>query len=133
MPLLVSSTMSCKLLATSKRLLDPSRTHQSSGSARPVGCLPFIALLRYSLTGVSIGWPTAGSTYQSAVPGVDSAQTYWDKAICGALSWGVNVFFFEAFDEPWKPVSTGSDGSVADETHWGAWNSDRTSKYNYTC
>ncbi|RDW67014.1 glucan 1,3-beta-glucosidase [Coleophoma crateriformis] len=68
------------------------------------------------------GWPSAGSTYQNAVPDMTSAKTYWDKAICGILAWGVNVFFFEAFDEPWKPVSVGQDGSVADETHWGAWN-----------
>ncbi|RAL64973.1 hypothetical protein DID88_001563 [Monilinia fructigena] len=65
------------------------------------------------------GWPTAGSTYQSAVPGISSAQTFWKEAICGILDWGVSVFSFEAFDEPWKPLSTGQDGSVADETHWG--------------
>lgn len=29
----------------------------------------------------------------------------------------MNVLSFEAFDEPWKPVSTGADGFVADETH----------------
>jgi len=79
------------------------------------------------------GWPTAGSTYQSATPGVASAQTFWSNAVCGILDWGVNVFFFEAFDEPWKPLSTGADGSVADETHWGAWNSDRSKKYTTTC
>lgn len=49
------------------------------------------------------------------------------------MDWGVNVFSFEAFDEPWKPVSTGADGSVADETHWGVWNSDRSSKYSLSC
>ena len=32
------------------------------------------------------GWPTAGSTYQNAVPGVSSAQTFWSNAICVA-SW----------------------------------------------
>ncbi|KAB8296446.1 hypothetical protein EYC80_009187 [Monilinia laxa] len=79
------------------------------------------------------GWPTAGSTYQSAIPGISSAQTFWKEAICGILDWGVNVFSFEAFDEPWKPLSTGQDGSVADETHWGVWNSDRSSKYSLNC
>ncbi|QSZ37323.1 hypothetical protein DSL72_009421 [Monilinia vaccinii-corymbosi] len=79
------------------------------------------------------GWPTAGSTYQAAVPGISAAQTYWKEAICGIMDWGVNVFSFEAFDEPWKPVSTGADGSVADETHWGVWNSDRSSKYSLNC
>jgi glucan 1,3-beta-glucosidase len=80
-----------------------------------------------------IGWPTGGSVYQSAVPTTANAQTFWSHAICGILDWGVNVFSFEAFDEPWKPVSTGQDGSVADETHWGVWNSDRSSKYTLTC
>ncbi|KAF7899511.1 hypothetical protein EAF00_003847 [Botryotinia globosa] len=79
------------------------------------------------------GWPTAGSKYQNAVPGTSSAQTFWSEGICGIMDWGVNVFSFEAFDEPWKPVSTGADGSVADETHWGVWNSDRSSKYSLSC
>lgn len=80
-----------------------------------------------------VGWPTGGSNYGAAVPGVKAAQTFWSNAVCGMLDWGVNVFYFEAFDEPWKPVSTGDDGTVADETHWGAWNSDRSSKFDYTC
>lgn len=79
------------------------------------------------------GWPTDGSKYQAAVPGVQSAQTYWSTGVCGMLAWGVNVFSFEAFDEPWKPKSTGQDGNVADETHWGVFNADRTSKYDTKC
>lgn len=79
------------------------------------------------------GWPTAGTTYQNAVPSIASAQTFWSDAVCGMIDWGVNVFYFEAFDEPWKPLSTGADGSVADETHWGAWNGDRSSKFDYSC
>ncbi|OBT57239.1 hypothetical protein VE04_04668 [Pseudogymnoascus sp. 24MN13] len=74
------------------------------------------------------GWPTDGSKYQAAVPSLEGAKNYWKKAICGITAWGVNVFYFEAFDEPWKPKSIGQDGSVADETHWGAWNADRTPK-----
>lgn len=79
------------------------------------------------------GWPTGGSKYQAAVPGLDAAKQYWKKAICGITAWGVNVFYFEAFDEPWKPKSVGQDGSVADETHWGAWNGDRTAKFSLDC
>jgi len=79
------------------------------------------------------GWPTAGDNYEQAVPGTDSAKTFWQKGVCGILDWGVNVFFFEAFDETWKPVSVGQDGSVADETHWGAWNADRTAKWDISC
>jgi len=79
------------------------------------------------------GWPTAGNNYQQAVPGTNSAKTFWQKGVCGALDWGVNVFFFEAFDESWKPVSVGLDGTVADETHWGAWTADRTPKWDISC
>lgn len=79
------------------------------------------------------GWPTAGDKYQNAVPGLAGAKNFWTKAVCGALDWGVNVFYFEAFDEPWKPVSIGQDGSVADETHWGAWTADRKPKFATTC
>ncbi|KAG9234089.1 putative glucan 1,3-beta-glucosidase [Amylocarpus encephaloides] len=79
------------------------------------------------------GWPSDGHTYQSAVPGVKNAEAYWKSAICGILAWGVNVFAFEAFDEPWKPLSVGQDGSVADETHWGVWNSDRSEKFSVSC
>lgn len=79
------------------------------------------------------GWPTGGSKYQAAVPSVSGALNYWKKAICGITKWGVNAFYFEAFDEPWKPKSVGQDGSVADETHWGAFNADRTSKFSLDC
>jgi len=79
------------------------------------------------------GWPTAGTQYQSASPSISNAQTYWKSAVCGMRTWGVDVFSFEAFDEPWKPVSTGADGSVADETHWGVFNADRSTKYDTSC
>jgi glucan 1,3-beta-glucosidase len=49
------------------------------------------------------------------------------------IDWGFNVFFFEAFDEPWKPLSTGQDGNTADETHWGAMDVDRKAKYSLKC
>jgi glucan 1,3-beta-glucosidase len=80
-----------------------------------------------------IGWPTNGSRYEAATPSVSNAQTYWSTGICGILAWGVNVFSFEAFDEPWKPVSVGQNGQVADETHWGVFNADRSPKYKTTC
>jgi glucan 1,3-beta-glucosidase len=79
------------------------------------------------------GWPTAGTKYQNAVPGVDSATTFFSNGVCGIVDWGFNIFFFEAFDEPWKPVSIGQDGSTADETHWGAMKADRSTKYSLKC
>lgn len=74
-----------------------------------------------------------GTDYGSAKAGTTNAQTFFSKAVCAALDWGFNVFYFEAFDEPWKPASKGLDGSSADETHWGAFNSDRSAKFPLTC
>jgi len=79
------------------------------------------------------GWPTAGSKYQNAVPGIDNANTFYSQGLCGIIDWGFNAFFFEAFDETWKPVSVGQDGTAADETHWGAMTDTRTPKYNLKC
>lgn len=49
------------------------------------------------------------------------------------MDWGYNAFFFEAFDEPWKPASVGDNGNVADETTWGAMTADRKKKYSLKC
>jgi glucan 1,3-beta-glucosidase len=49
------------------------------------------------------------------------------------LDWGVDVFYFEAFDEPGKGSTTGSDGQVEDETHWGAFDVGRTPKFSLSC
>lgn len=74
-----------------------------------------------------------GTDYGSAKAGTTNAQAFFSEAVCAALDWGFNVFYFEAFDEPWKPASKGLDGSSADETHWGAFNSDRSTKFPLTC
>ena len=79
------------------------------------------------------GWPTKGNKYGNAVPGVTSAQKYWKTAICAARTWGINVFYFSAFDEPWKPDSVGEDGTAADESGWGAWTYDREVKFDLSC
>lgn len=80
-----------------------------------------------------IGWPTGGGDYQAAVPSKENAQTYWKGAICGLLDWGVDIFVFEAFDEPNKPNSVGLDGTARNETHWGAYDVSRTAKYDLSC
>ena len=79
------------------------------------------------------GWPSAGTTYQSAEPGLDNAESFYHNSICGKINENWNTFAFEAFDEPWKPLSTGDDGSQADETHWGVMNADRSPKYDLRC
>jgi Glycosyl hydrolases family 17 len=62
-----------------------------------------------------------------------NAYTFYQSGICGMLDWGVDVFYFEAFDEPGKQVTTGTDGKPADERHWGAFNTDRSAKFDLTC
>jgi glucan 1,3-beta-glucosidase len=49
------------------------------------------------------------------------------------LKWGIDVFYFEAFDEPWKPKSVGDNGQAQDETHWGFMTAERKLKFNGTC
>ena len=61
------------------------------------------------------GWPTNGGTdYEAATAGTDLAARYYSESVCGMLDWGVNVFYFEAFDEPWKVEDEGDPGP-----HWG--------------
>lgn len=76
------------------------------------------------------GWPTDGTNFEAAYPGVDNAQQFWQEAICGMRAWGINVLAFEAFDEDWKPDTSG----ISDvEKHWGIWTSGRTLKYDIDC
>ncbi|KAM5471747.1 glycoside hydrolase 3 protein [Microsporum audouinii] len=80
------------------------------------------------------GWPTdGGSDYGAAKAGTKNAKQYHDKAICPMLALGVDVFYFEAFDEPWKPKSIGDNGKAADETHWGMYTADRQPKFEVSC
>lgn len=61
--------------------------------------------------------------------GSGSAETFWKEGICAMRGWGVNTFVFEAFDESWKPETSGS--SV--ESHWGVFTDDRQLKYSLDC
>ncbi|MCJ1403039.1 glycoside hydrolase 3 protein [Xylographa trunciseda] len=80
------------------------------------------------------GWPTDGGTnYESAMAGTQNAATFYQQGVCAALAWGFNVFYFEAFDEPSKPPSIGTNGESADETHWGAYTADRVAKFPMSC
>lgn len=77
------------------------------------------------------GWPSdGGSDFENAKAGTENAKTFYQKAIGAMLSWNFNVFYFEAFDEPWKPKSIGENGKAADETHWGVMKADRSPKFS---
>ncbi|OAX76993.1 hypothetical protein ACJ72_08713 [Emergomyces africanus] len=87
----------------------------------------------YIATGET-GWPSdGGSDYGAAKAGTANAKTFHEKGICALLAWDVDVFFFEAFDEPWKPDSIGDNGNAANEKHWGMYTADRKAKYQVKC
>lgn len=76
------------------------------------------------------GWPTGGTNFGAAYPSVQNAQQFWQEGVCAMRGWGVNVIAFEAFDEDWKPDTSG----ISDvEKHWGIWTSEKSLKYNITC
>ncbi|CCE61637.1 hypothetical protein TPHA_0A05630 [Tetrapisispora phaffii CBS 4417] len=76
------------------------------------------------------GWPSEGTNYENAYPSVDNAKTFWQQGICAMRAWGVDVVVFEAFDEDWKPNTSGTSDV---EKHWGVFTSDDTLKYSLDC
>jgi len=80
------------------------------------------------------GWPTAvGTNYDEAEGGLSNAEHFYQHGFCSLIDWGYNAFYFEAFDEPWKPASIGDNGKAADETTWGAMTVDRKAKFSMKC
>lgn len=76
------------------------------------------------------GWPTEGTNFESAYPSVDNAKQYWNEAICAIRAWGINVCVFEAYDEAWKPNTSGTSDV---EKHWGVFDSTNALKYSLGC
>ncbi len=77
------------------------------------------------------GWPTEGTSYESSVPSLANAKQFWNEGICAIRAWGINTFVFEAFDESWKPDSSGTSDV---EKHWGFWGQESGSpKFDLTC
>ncbi|KAK4506457.1 hypothetical protein PRZ48_000189 [Zasmidium cellare] len=80
------------------------------------------------------GWPTdGGSDYEKAKAGTENAKGFYHDGFCAAIDWGYNAFYFEAFDEPWKPTSIGDNGVAQIETTWGAMTAERSPKFNLKC
>ncbi|QLG72945.1 hypothetical protein HG535_0E00290 [Zygotorulaspora mrakii] len=76
------------------------------------------------------GWPSDGTNFESAYPSVNNARQFWREGICSMRAWGVNVIVFEAFDEDWKPNTSGTSDV---EKHWGVWTSENSLKYSLDC
>lgn len=76
------------------------------------------------------GWPTDGSNFEVSEPSVENAANFWQKAVCAIRAWGINTLVFEAYDESWKPDTSGIEGV---EKYWGVLKDDGTPKYDLTC
>lgn len=76
------------------------------------------------------GWPTDGTNFEASYPSVDNARQFWKEGICALRAWGINVIVFEAFDEDWKPNTSGTSDV---EKHWGVWTSGDSLKYSLSC
>lgn len=76
------------------------------------------------------GWPTEGSNFGASSPGTSNAAKYWKESVCGIRAWGINVISFEAFDEPFKSDTSGTNDV---EKHWGVFDAQRNMKYDLTC
>ena len=70
------------------------------------------------------GWPTSGTAFYAAEPGLESAGEYFVRTYQWAEEEGVDVFYFSAFDEAWK---VGAEGDVG--AYWGLWDTDGTLKF----
>jgi len=62
------------------------------------------------------GWPSAGNVIGHAIPSPENAAAYWVNFVSWARARGVEYFYFEAIDEPWKAQDEGPQGA-----HWGLW------------
>jgi len=70
------------------------------------------------------GWPHTGTAFHGAVPSVEGAMRYFIDTCRWARQDGVEVFYFEAFDEAWK---AGAEGDVG--AYWGLWDKNGLPKY----
>lgn len=70
------------------------------------------------------GWATTASEFE-ALAGEPEQARYFDELSRWAAASNVTVFFFEAFDEPWKGDPGNPRGA---EKHWGLFNVDRSPK-----
>jgi len=70
------------------------------------------------------GWPTTAVEFSDQANESNQAR-YFGEVSEWAAEANVTVFFFEAFDEPWKGDPERTDGA---EKHWGLFNVDRTPK-----
>ncbi|KZS94172.1 glycoside hydrolase [Sistotremastrum niveocremeum HHB9708] len=74
------------------------------------------------------GWPTFSNDVGNESNGPSNAsvpnlQTFVNDFVCSSNTGGINYFFFEVFDEPWKNATFGGV-----EGYWGLFNFNKTLK-----
>ena len=62
------------------------------------------------------GWPSSGNTVGDAVPSLQNTNRYFLELVSWARATRTPLFYFEAFNEPWKTRYEGPQGR-----HWGVW------------
>ena len=70
------------------------------------------------------GWATTAEEFPEQASEENQAR-YYREILEWATAANITVFFFEAFDEPWKGNPANADGA---EKHWGIFFVDRTPK-----
>jgi exo-beta-1,3-glucanase (GH17 family) len=70
------------------------------------------------------GWPSAGDTNILAEPTLLNAERYFYQSVAWAAANDIGIFYFEAFDENWKPP-----GYANVEKHWGVHYADGAPKF----
>lgn len=70
------------------------------------------------------GWATTADEFPDQASEANQVR-YYDELDAWATAHNMTVFFFEAFDEPWKGNPARPTGA---EKHWGIFNVDRTPK-----
>ena len=71
------------------------------------------------------GWPSQGSNLGGAQPSYENALQYYINAQLWSKEDNIEMFYFSAFDEPWK---VGAEGDVG--AYWGLWDKDEKLKFN---
>ena len=72
------------------------------------------------------GWPSQGESLGGAVPAYLSAMKYFINTQLWAMDENIDVFYFSAFDEPWK---VGAEGEVG--AYWGIWDKKEKLKFGH--
>lgn len=85
------------------------------------------ALPGYPFAVLEAGWATIAEEFDDQASEANQAR-YFDEIVDWARRSGTTVFFFEAFDEPWKGDPARPRGA---EKHWGLFNVDRTPKQRF--